>query len=110
MAENQSGSMSLGIMFAQSETTNCNRAIGEPSRIESCPTSGKYIARRCEHSPSVLKIRTKPRITSRRHHPMSELSDKAKEMLTDYGAAFLLGWILGGGMGQQLWDSITGVL
>jgi len=42
---------------------------------------------------------------------MSELSDKAKEMLTDYGAAFLLGWILGAaGLGQTLWDSITGVL
>jgi len=41
---------------------------------------------------------------------MSELSDKAKEAISDYGAAFRLGWILGAGLGQTLWDSITGVL
>ena len=41
---------------------------------------------------------------------MSELSVKAKDMLTNYGASFLLGWILGAGLGQALWDSITGVL
>ena len=57
-----------------------------------------------------IQTRTPPRIIGRRLHPMSELSDKAKDMLTDYGAAFLLGWILGAGLGQTLWDSITGVL
>jgi len=41
---------------------------------------------------------------------MSELSEKAKEMVMENGMAFLLGWILGMGLGQQLWDSITWVL
>ena len=43
---------------------------------------------------------------------MSEetLPEIAKRMLTNYGASFLLGWILGAGLGQALWDSITGVL
>jgi len=41
---------------------------------------------------------------------MSELSEKAKEMVMENGMAFLLGWILGAGLGQTLWDSITGVL
>jgi len=38
------------------------------------------------------------------------ISEIGKRMLTDYGASFLLGWILGAGLGQTLWDSITGVL
>jgi hypothetical protein len=38
------------------------------------------------------------------------ISEIGKRMLTDYGMAFLLGWILGAGLGQTLWDSITGVL
>ena len=41
---------------------------------------------------------------------MSELSEKAKELVMENGMAFLLGWILGMGLGQVLWDSITGVL
>ena len=40
----------------------------------------------------------------------SELTEKAKEAISNYGASFLLGWILGAGLGQTLWDSITGVL
>jgi len=51
-----------------------------------------------------------PPTNGRRLHPMSELSDKAKEMVMENGMAFLLGWILGMGLGQTLWDSITGVL
>ena len=43
---------------------------------------------------------------------MSELTlgDRAKDMITENGAAFLLGWLLGAGLGPALWDSITGVL
>ena len=43
---------------------------------------------------------------------MSEetLGDIAKRMVMDNGRAFLLGWNLGAGLGQTLWDSITGVL
>ena len=38
------------------------------------------------------------------------LGEVAKRMVMDNGMAFLLGWILGAGLGQTLWDSITGVL
>lgn len=38
------------------------------------------------------------------------LGEIAKRMVMDNGMAFLLGWILGAGLGQPLWDSITGVL
>ena len=38
------------------------------------------------------------------------LGEIAKRMIMDNGMAFLLGWILGAGLGQTLWDSITGVL
>jgi len=49
---------------------------------------------------------------------MSELSEKAKEsfldqmkrLVLDNIAAFLAGWILGMGLGRQLWDSMTGVV
>jgi len=34
----------------------------------------------------------------------------ARRMMTDYGFPFLLGWVLGMGLGQALWDSITGVI
>ena len=36
--------------------------------------------------------------------------DQVKRLVLDNIAAFLAGWILGMGLGQQLWDSITGVL
>jgi len=41
---------------------------------------------------------------------MSDLSEKAKDTVMENGMAFLLGWILGMGLGQSLWDSIVGVL
>ena len=42
--------------------------------------------------------------------PMSDLTEKAREIFQKNGMAFLLGWILGMGLGQSLWDSIVGVL
>jgi len=41
---------------------------------------------------------------------MSDLTEKAREIFQKNGMAFLLGWILGMGLGQSLWDSIVGVL
>jgi len=43
---------------------------------------------------------------------MSEetIPELAQRMMTDYGFPFLLGWLLGAGLGQQMWDSITGVI
>ena len=41
---------------------------------------------------------------------MSDLSEKAREILQKNGMAVLRGWILGMGLGQTLWDSIVGVL
>ena len=41
---------------------------------------------------------------------MSELAVKARDIFQKNGMAFLLGWILGIGLGQTLWDSIVGVL
>ena len=38
------------------------------------------------------------------------LGEKAKEVFMENGMAFLLGWILGMGLGHTLWDSIVGVL
>ena len=41
---------------------------------------------------------------------MSDLTEKARDIFQKNGMAFLLGWILGMGLGQSLWDSIVGVL
>jgi len=41
---------------------------------------------------------------------MSDLTEKARDIFQKNGMAFLLGWILGMGLGQSLWDSIGGVL
>ena len=43
---------------------------------------------------------------------MSEetLPEIARRMVSENGMSFLLGWILGMGLGQSLWDSIVGVL
>ena len=41
---------------------------------------------------------------------MSDLSERTREIFQKNGMAFLLGWILGMGLGQSLWDSIVGVL
>jgi len=56
-------------------------------------------------------MRTTPP-THGRWPQMSELTlgARAKDMITENGAAFLLGWLLGAGLGPALWDSITGVL
>ena len=51
-------------------------------------------------------------VTHGRWPQMSELTlgARAKDMITENGAAFLLGWLLGAGLGPALWDSIVGVL
>ena len=41
---------------------------------------------------------------------MSDLSEKARDIFQKHGMAYLLGWILGMGLGQSLWDSIVGEL
>ena len=41
---------------------------------------------------------------------MSDLSEQARDIFQKYGMAFLLGWILGMGLGQSPWDLIVGVL
>jgi len=41
---------------------------------------------------------------------MSDFSEKAREIFQKNGMAFLLGWLLGAGLGPALWDSIVGVL
>jgi len=50
-----------------------------------------------------------PRLRSGSWMP-SDLTEKARDIFQKNGMAFLLGWILGMGLGQSLWDSITGVL
>jgi len=87
----------------------CPPPTGALSRTLLCQYHGVPTAKLSGISQDI-QTRTPPRIIGRRLHPMSELSDKAKEMVMENGMAFLLGWILGMGLGQQLWDSITGVL
>ena len=92
-----------------SVTASFGRVTGALSRMSLSRFPGVTIAKLSGISQDI-QTRTPPLIIGRRLHPMSELSDKSKEMVMENGMAFLLGWILGMGLGQQLWDSITGVL
>jgi len=43
-------------------------------------------------------------------HVDESVLEQMKRLVLDNIAAFLAGWILGMGLGRQLWDSMTGVM
>ena len=103
--------MSTGTKFDASEIGTSSAATGELARTSYWQPPGRTTARLYAISPKTTPPQTKLVITGR-WHQMSELTlgARAKDMITENGAAFLLGWLLGAGLGPALWDSITGVL